>query len=149
MKRSPFHSGESVARVDERARRRDHWIPVIDRLLHTFLSRAYADLEAGVVDTVGDNRPTIIAARLRVIKLVATHCAVLHSPELACLRMQGCGLHVAVTIGPDLGPRVFAPYKRVVVWNRAVRIDPDDLPKRSRKILCPIAVIITVARCDE
>ena len=77
-----FQPANKFARVKNHAGRRDHRIPVVDRLLHAVPLGAFADLRARVVDAVGDDRPAVVLARLRWFELVAAARAVLHRPQL-------------------------------------------------------------------
>ena len=63
---------EQIARVNDHAGGRDHRIPIVDRLLHPWFRRAFANLQKRVVRAVGDDGPAVIFPRFRVVQLVAT-----------------------------------------------------------------------------
>ncbi|HNQ08444.1 MAG TPA: hypothetical protein PKH97_14805 [Tetrasphaera sp.] len=94
----PFPSRKGVARVERHAGRRDRGIPEEDRLLHAVLVRADADLRAGIIDAIGDDRPAVVLALLGTIDFIAATRAMLRRPELARVRMQSRALHVAMAV---------------------------------------------------
>src|SRR5258706_241260 len=142
-------AGIGVAGVEDGAGRRDHRIPIVDRLLHAGLRRALADRGAGIVDPVGDDRPAIVLSRLRVIELVAAARAVLHGPETPGLRMESGGLHVAVAVGPDLRARAGATDEGIVARDRSIGVEAHDLAEIDRKVLGGVAMAEALALGDE
>ena len=70
------------------------------------LARAFADFCPGIIDAIGNHRPAMIFAGLRLIQLVTAACAMLDNPQLSpVLRVKRRRLHVTMAIGPDLRPR--------------------------------------------
>jgi hypothetical protein len=89
---APLRKG--VAGVDLEAGRRNHRIPVVDRLLHALARRGRArDGLAGVLLTVGLHGPAVVLALLDAVQLVPTLGPVLDRPEPA-LPVEPGGLHV-------------------------------------------------------
>src|SRR5207247_5378623 len=62
---------------------------------------------------------------------VAAARAVLDLPQLAGLRMKRRSLHVAMAERPDLVTHALRTGKRIVLRNRAVGIEADDLPEQT------------------
>ena len=127
MKRLPSPGRERATRVPLRARRRDHRVPVVDRLLEPLARRRRAlDRTTGVLLPVARQRPAVVLAALEQVQLVAAARAVVDRPE-AALAVEGERLHVALADGPDLGARIGAAGERVVGRDRTVGRDPDRL----------------------
>src|SRR5688572_11405521 len=123
---------ECVPRVEQHAARRDVRIPVVDRLLHAGLHLFVAgDASALIFDTVGDRRPAVVPALFRDVQFVAPIGAVLDFPQLTSGRVQRRRLDVAVTERPDLGSHALLADERVVLGDRAVGIQPDDLAEEA------------------
>src|SRR5690606_14513527 len=109
--------------------------PIINRLLHAVLVRSLADLRAGIVPAIGDDRPAVILAGLRNIDLVAAARAVFDGPELAALRMDRGALRIAVPVRPDFRPHAFLADERIALGHRAVRRDAHHLAEMTGEIL--------------
>src|SRR5690349_20035197 len=112
--------------MDSEPARRDHGIPVVDRLLEPRRLRGLMDRRARVLLAVADGGPAVVLAALDEVELIAAARSHFDDPQ-ALLCVERGREDVAVAAGPDLGPRVRLPDERVVVGHRAVRPDANDL----------------------
>src|SRR6185503_8019443 len=127
---------EQLARVEDHPARRDVRIPVVDRLFHAFLMLdAAGDRWALILDAVRNRRPAVVFALAGDVHLVAAARAVLDLPQFTRHRIQRRRLHVAMTEGPDLGTDAFLADERVVLGNRSVRIEANDLAEQAVHLL--------------
>src|SRR5436309_5149952 len=124
--------GKQIRRVERHAARTDDRIPVVARLLHPFFLRDVAgNRRAAVLDAVRDRRPAVVLPFPRDVDLVAAARAVLDLPQLAGLRMKRRSLHVAMAERPDLVTHALRRGKRIVLRNRAIGVEADDLPEQT------------------
>jgi hypothetical protein len=79
--------------------------PIVDRLFHTRLHRAFTDFRPRVVHAVADDGPAVVLAGLHPVQLVAATRPVLHDPQLPGLGVERGALDVAMAVRPDLGLR--------------------------------------------
>ncbi len=116
--------------------RRDHRVPVIDRLLKfPGCGLRAGDRIPGVLDAVGLLRPPVIHPFLDQVQLVAAPGSVLHDPEPP-LGIEGGGLHVAVAERPDLRLRVLPIDEGIVIRHGAIGLDAEDLAQMAVEALC-------------
>ena len=94
------------------------------------------DRTALVFDAVGDGRPAVVAPLPRHVQFVAAARAVLDLPQFSGRRVQRRCLHVAMAVGPDLGPHVGLAHERIVLGHRSVRVEAHDLPEQAVEALC-------------
>ncbi len=121
--------------MEDHARRANHRVPVILRLLHFGgLAGVVVDRLARIFLAIADGRPAIIAAHLDLVQLVPTLRAVLHFPQ-PTLGIQRGALHVAIAIAPDFRPRAGHIHERVVLGDRTVAVHPHDLANQTVQIL--------------
>src|SRR5918995_2473982 len=119
--------GERITSVELHPRWRDHRVPVIDRLLGAFLGGDGAlDCLTGVLLTIRYQRPAVVLPLLHQVQLVPAFGTMLDLPQ-AALRIERGSLDVPVAQRPDLRAGVGLPGKGIVLWNRAIRVDPENL----------------------
>src|SRR6202035_1686059 len=117
-----------VAGIEGKTRGRDHWIPVIHRLLHALLVRdALTDRGARIVDPVHDHWPAVILAFLDDVELVAAARTMLGFPQTAGSRIERQAFLAPGAIGPDLGQRAWLDDERIVRLGRAIGRDVNNL----------------------
>lgn len=137
---------EEIARVEDHVAGRDNRVPVIDRLLHSFLCcDAFANGVARVVDAVDDQGPAIVFAVFLDVDLVAVARAMLDCPELASGGIDRGALYVAVALAPDFGLRVSLADEGVTVGGRAIGLQLHDLADMRVEILRQLACFRFVA----
>ena len=104
---------------------------------------------AGIVDAVTDHGPAVILSGTRNIQFVATTRAVLMRPQSARRRIDGCALHISVTIAPDFLETI----RRFCVWivsgNIAIGRDVNDLAEMRVKRLCPRLLGVAITGGDK
>src|SRR5439155_22675051 len=137
--------GKPVACVDGDSAYRRRRVPVVERLLHALApairrrgSRPTGRL-AGVILAVGNDRPAVIAARLDDVDLVAAHGPVLGFPDLTRLRVDEEPDRVANPERIDLGPVPRDADERVVLRDRAIVVQAQNLSRVIRRILRIVA----------
>jgi hypothetical protein len=142
-------AGVALAGVEGEPGGRDGRIPVEDRLLHARRRPAPADLRAGIVDAIADHRPAIVAAREHPVDLIPAARAVLGRPKVPGLRVERGSLHVAMTVGPDLGlgPRLVP--EGIVGRHAAIGVDAHHLAEVARQVLRLLPIVEPVAHGDE
>ena len=106
---------EPTGGVERHTGRRDRRIPIVDGLLEAGLGGTLADLLAGVIATVGNDRPAVILAGFGDVDLVTALRAVLDRPQPLRLRVERRRLYVAMTerpespVGHPVAPRTGCP----------------------------------------
>src|SRR4051794_21961474 len=91
------------ASIESYARGRDDRRPLINRVGKVGPSPGVWNGTAVIMFAPAYERPAIVAAGCRKIELVSAQGSKFAHPKLSGLRMDSGALHVAVTIGPDLG----------------------------------------------
>src|SRR5262245_60290556 len=124
-----------ITGIEGNARRRDHWIPVIDGVDEFRVRGRLGNCTAVIVRPPAHHRPSVILAGLRNVELIASHGTKFGLPQLAGLRVNRAPLRIAMTVGPDLRTRVLAADERIVLGHRTVGIDAHDLAEIVGKIL--------------
>ncbi len=142
----PF--GKHLAAIDRDGAGRDRRIPIMQRLFQPFLGRAFADLGAGIIAAIGDDRPAIVLARLDQVNLIAAARAVLDGVEFAGGLVERDALRVAVALRPDFRERLSSRPERVIGRDAAVGIDMYDRARIVLPVLRAIA-IAAIADADE
>src|SRR5262249_24328846 len=127
---------KQLAVVERDACRRDVRRPEVDGLFHAVLGGLVAvDGLAGILAPVADDWKAVVLALRDDRALVAAARAVLARPQPAGARLNRDALHVAEADRVNLGMRAGVSDERVVFRNRAVWIDPQDLPHVARQLL--------------
>ncbi len=134
-RRLSFQAGIASPVVEGDARRRDHGVPMRDRIGEFRMSGRFRDRRAVVIVAPAHHRPAVILACLRNVDLVAALRPELALPQFAGLRIDGGALRIAVAVRPDFGPRALLADEGVVLRHRAILVDAHDLAKVGRKIL--------------
>ena len=101
------------SRVDRESGRCDRRVPVELGLLQPLPGCAFTYLLAGVMDTVGNDGPSIIETPLNQIDFIAAACTVFARPQPA-IPVKGCALGISMAIRPDFGTSIGLADKRIV-----------------------------------
>ena len=109
-------------------------------------ARQPADLVAGVVRAVGDDRPAVVAAGLDDVELVAPHRSVLRLPDRPCVGVHVQSQRVADAEGVDLGAVALLVDEGVVERDRAVVVQAQHFTRVVGGILGVVGVADPVPR---
>src|SRR6478752_6032278 len=132
---------ERLAVVDHEARYGRRRREVDDRALQRVdveldvESVAVVDGRAVVLQALRDERPAVVLTGLQEIDLVAAALAHLGFPELARARVELEALGAPMTVRPDRRQRARDADERIVLRDRAVVVQPQDLAERHFQIL--------------
>src|SRR5690606_9975920 len=138
-----FPSFEPVARYNRHSAGCYRWRPLENRLFHPLLLRQFGEYGAVVVDTVGDNWPTIVQPRFNQVKLVTAHRSMFGLPYLSREGVDNRSLRIAMSVAVNGGDRSGSLHKRIVGRYSSIVMNPVDLairivePLRKIEMLSP------------
>src|SRR5688572_6499821 len=127
--------GESLARIEGHARRRDRRHEVDDRRGHALGLKAAGLIRPGVGAAETDERPAVVAAGLDDVDFVAAVRAHLGFPDRLRRLVPDETLGRAMAERVDLGPIAFLADERVVLRDRAVGVVAEDLAAQAHLVL--------------
>src|SRR5690554_4750578 len=127
-KQAVFPFGNIISSIKGHPARGKHWIPIVNRLLHSFLllDNWISNGRSTIFKAIGNDWPAIVGASFDKIELITAEWAKLVAPKLTGFRMESKALWVSMSIGINLRSRIRIPFKRISRNRPSLLIDPDN-----------------------